>query len=137
MIEECCWVYYLEELLEQNQNPFSVGNSDLNRKWQASGIVRKVVLLSLYNCWVFKIPGILGNINCLWYQLVLVFQWCHTIYRFTQWISCLWTYTGVQIVLEKQRNWGLIVCVRERKRGRGKSGDGEREWEREFYFFRL
>lgn len=70
-------------------------------------VCRLLVLLwrscswALYNCRVFKVPGILGNTNCLWYQLVLVFQWCHTIYRSTQWISCLWTCRGVQIVLEK------------------------------------
>lgn len=84
---------------------------------------------ALCDCRVFKVPGIPGNVNCLWFQLVLVFQWCHAIYRSTQWISCLWTCRGVHIVWEKHlntlRNWGL--------RGAGGEGvEGGREREREF-----
>lgn len=75
------------------------------------------------DCRVFKVPGIPGNVNCLWFQLVLVFQWRHAIYRSTQWISCLWTSRGVHIVWEKHLNtlrnrglrWGEEVG-RERER---------------------
>lgn len=53
MNEECCWVYYLEELLERNQCPFPVGNGDLN----GEKVGRLLVLFGRSSPWVYVTAG--------------------------------------------------------------------------------